>query len=106
MCFDTGGFRDGENDGPVTDEKLTGEQNGDVVWRLDMMAEVGSSPHNLANSSPVSYGDLVYVSTSNGQDESHVNIPSPRAPSIIAVNKKTGKVVWEDNSVEDRILHG
>jgi len=51
-------------------------------------------------------GDLIFVSTSNGQDESHVNIPSPRAPSVIALNKETGKLVWEDNSVEDRILHG
>jgi outer membrane protein assembly factor BamB len=52
------------------------------------------------------FGDLIYVSTSNGQDESHVHIPSPRAPSIIAINKNTGQLVWEDNSVEDRILHG
>ena len=71
-----------------------------------MMEEVGSQPHNMSNSSPVSYGDLIYVSTSNGQDESHVHIPSPRAPSIIAVNKQTGKLAWEDNSVGDRILHG
>ncbi len=106
VCLDTQGFRDKENDGLVTDEKLTGETNGDVVWRFDMIEEVGSLPHNLANSSPVSYGDLIYVSTSNGQDESHVNIPSPKAPAIIAVNKKTGKLVWEDNSVGDRILHG
>jgi outer membrane protein assembly factor BamB len=54
----------------------------------------------------VVWGDLLFVSTSNGQDESHVNIPSPRAPAIIAVNKNTGALVWEDNSVEDRILHG
>jgi outer membrane protein assembly factor BamB len=71
-----------------------------------MMEEVGSLPHNMANSSPVSFGDLIYVSTSNGQDESHVNIPSPKAPSIIAVSKTTGKLVWEDNSVFDKILHG
>ncbi len=77
-----------------------------VNWRFDMMEEVGSQPHNMSNSSPVSYGDLIYVSTSNGQDESHVHIPSPKAPSIIAVNKKTGKLMWEDNPVEDRILHG
>ena len=106
MCLDLNGFRDKENDGPVTDEKLTGETNADIVWKFDMIEEVGSLPHNLANSSPVMYGDLIYVSTSNGQDESHVNIPSPKAPAIIAVNKKTGKLVWEDNSVEDRILHG
>jgi outer membrane protein assembly factor BamB len=54
----------------------------------------------------VVYGDLIYLSTSNGQDESHVHIPSPQAPAIIALNKNTGKLVWEDNSVEDRILHG
>lgn len=105
-CVDIQGFRDNENDGPVTNETLTGATNADVVWAFDMMEEVGAYPHNLANSSPVAWGDLVYVSTSNGQDESHVNIPSPRAPSIIAVNKDSGKLVWEDNSVQDRILHG
>jgi outer membrane protein assembly factor BamB len=105
MCLDTLGFHDGKNDG-VQDEVRTGPNDGDVIWRFDMMDEVGSLPHNLANSSPVMYGDLIFVSTSNGQDESHVNIPSPKAPAIIAVNKNTGKLVWEDNSVGDRILHG
>src|SRR3989441_3668241 len=71
-----------------------------------MIEQVGSSPHNMSNSSPVSYGDLIFVSTSNGQDESHVHIPSPRAPSMVAVNKKTGKLVWEVNNVGERILHG
>src|SRR5256884_344177 len=106
VALDTQGFRDGKNDGPYVDEKLKGEKDADIIWKFDMMEEVGSLPHNMANSSPVSFGDLIYVSTSNGQDESHVNIPSPKAPSIIAVNKKTGKLVWEDNSVFDRILHG
>jgi outer membrane protein assembly factor BamB len=106
ICLDTEGFGDKENDGPFKEEKLTGEKDADIIWMFDMIEEVGSFPHNMANSSPVSYGDLIFVSTSNGQDESHVNIPSPKAPSIIAVNKKTGKLVWEDNSVEDRILHG
>jgi outer membrane protein assembly factor BamB len=83
-----------------------GNKHGKLIWKFDMMEEVGSMPHNMSNSSPVSYGDLIYVSTSNGQDESHVHIPSPRAPAVIAVNKNTGKLVWEDNSVGDRILHG
>jgi outer membrane protein assembly factor BamB len=83
-----------------------GNKHAKLIWKFDMMEEVGSQPHNMSNASPVSYGDLIYVSTSNGQDESHVHIPSPRAPAVIAVNKKTGKLVWEDNSVGDRILHG
>ena len=105
-CLDTKGFTDGENDGPMTNEKFTGKHDADAIWSFDMMEEVGTYPHNLANSSPVIMGDLVFVSTSNGNDESHVHIPSPRAPAIIAINKNTGKLVWEDNSVQDRILHG
>ena len=106
MCLDIEGFRDNENDGMVKDEKLTSQFDADVIWAFDMMELVGSYPHNLSNSSPVIWGDNVFVSTSNGQDESHVNIPSPRAPSIIALNKRTGELLWEDNSAEDRILHG
>ena len=106
ICLDLKGFTDGENDGPFKDEKLTGPKDADIIWEFDMIEEVGSHPHNLANSSPVSHGNLIYVSTSNGQDESHVNVPSPRAPSIIALDKNTGKLVWEDNSVGEKILHG
>ena len=106
VCLDTQGFRDNENDGPYKEEKLTGQFDADIVWKYDMMEEVGSQPHNMSNCSPVSFGDMIYICTSNGQDESHVNIPSPKAPALIAINKKTGKKVWEDNSVGDRILHG
>jgi outer membrane protein assembly factor BamB len=106
IAADIRGFHDNENDGAVKDEKLTGKHDPDFVWVFDMIEEVGAFPHNLSNSSPVAHGDLIYICTSNGQDESHVNVPSPRAPSIIALNRTTGKLVWEDNSVEDRILHG
>ncbi len=106
VCLDAKGFRDDENDGDVKDEKFKGKFDADVVWRFDMMEEVGNHPHNMANSSPVMWGDLILISTSNGQDESHVNVPSPKAPSMIAVNKKTGKLVWEVNEVKEKILHG
>ncbi len=106
IAADVEGFHDNENDGTYKDEKLTGKNDPDFVWVFDMMEEVGSFPHNLSNSSPVAHQNLLYVGTSNGQDESHVNIPSPKAPAIIAIDRATGKLVWEDNSVEDRILHG
>jgi outer membrane protein assembly factor BamB len=106
FCLDINGFRDNENDGPFTNETLKGQFDADVIWSFDMLEEVGSYPHNLSNSSPVVWGNLIYLSTSNGQDESHVHIPSPQAPSIVALDKNTGKLVWEDNSVQDRILHG
>ncbi len=71
-----------------------------------MIEKMGVFPHNLATSSPVVVGDLVYIVTSNGVDEAHLELPSPRSPSFIAVNKKTGEVIWEDNSPFDKILHG
>ena len=106
QCIDLEGFYDGENDGPYKDEVDTEKEDADIIWSLDMMDELGVFPHNLATSSPVLYGDKIFITTSNGVDEAHLEIPSPRAPSFLAVNKNTGKVVWEDNSPEDRILHG
>jgi outer membrane protein assembly factor BamB len=88
------------------DAKGDGKGGAKVLWRYDMMEEVGSQPHNMANSSPVSYENLLFICTSNGQDESHVNVPSPRAPSIIAIDKNSRKLVWEDNSVGEKVLHG
>ncbi len=105
MCLDTEGFRDGKNDG-VTDEEDTEKEDADVIWNLDMIEELGVFPHNLATSSPLVLGDLVFLLTSNGVDEAHLDLPSPRAPSFLAVNKKTGEVVWEDNTPFDGILHG
>ena len=83
-----------------------GNGNTKVIWKFDMMKEVGSDPRNMSNSSPVSYGDLVFAGTANGQDESQARVLSPRAPSMIAVNKNTGKLVWAVNNVGDRILNG
>jgi hypothetical protein len=59
-CVDVRGFHDGENDGPLTTEKLTGRNDADAILAFDMMEEVGTYPHNLANSSPVLWGDLLF----------------------------------------------
>ena len=106
VCVDTEGFHDGENDGPYTREEHTGKQHADIIWVYDMMEELGVSQHNLANSSPVPYKNLIFLTTSNGQDESHVNVPSPRSPALVAIDKTTGELIWEDNSVNGNILHG
>jgi len=106
MALDVEGFRDGENDGPFTDEEFTSEIDGDVIWKLDMYNDLGVFPHNMAATSPLIIGDMLYVNTSNGVDESHVNIPSPRSPSFLAINRLTGEIVWEDRSPGNNILHG
>ena len=106
MCLDVEGFLDGENDGPYTDEVDSEKQDADIIWTLDMIEDLGVFPHNLATSSPVIYEDHVFVLTSNGVDEAHLEIPSPRSPCFLALNKKTGEIVWENNEPFDQILHG
>ncbi len=106
IALDAKGFKDGENSGPFKDEKHFSEGDGDVLWKYDMIEELGVFPHNLATSSPLVVGDLVFVNTSNGTDESHINIPSPLSPSFLAINRKTGELVWENDAPGDRIPHG
>ena len=105
VCVDTEGLKDG-NAGPVTGEKSTSPIDGDVVWEYDMMAELDVFPHNLAVSSPLVVDGILYATTGNGVDEGHINIPSPQAPSFIALEAATGKLVWESNLPGDRIFHG
>ena len=104
-CLDTQGFGDGENDGPFREEVFKDSAAADIVWQLDMPA-LGVFPHEACNSDVLLLGDLLAVGTSNGQNEGHTRVPSPRAPSLIAVNKHLGEVVWRAIGPGDKVLHG
>ncbi len=83
------------------------KKDADVIWVYDMMGpQMGISQHNMCSCSVTSYGDLLFVNTSNGLDESHLNLPAPTAPSFICMNKNTGEVLWTDSSPGKNILHG
>jgi len=82
------------------------DTHGKVVWTYDMIKELGVWPHNKTASSPASYGGLVFAGTSNGRDENHTRVPAPKAPSIVAVDKNTGKLAWQANDAGDRVLDG
>lgn len=123
MCLTTDGLAK-ENVGPFKDEAKysvkgltiggkpappipSGPKDADIVWQYDMMDELGVFPHNASNCSILIVGDLLYVCTSNGQDWTHSNIPAPLAPSFIAMNKKTGELLGEDDAgISKRIFHG
>ncbi|HEX3997988.1 MAG TPA: PQQ-binding-like beta-propeller repeat protein [Pirellulales bacterium] len=77
-----------------------------VIWTLDMMKTLGVSQHNMAACSVTDAGDILFVNTGNGVDEAHIKLPSPFAPSFIAVDKNTGKVLWTDNTPGKNVLHG
>jgi outer membrane protein assembly factor BamB len=117
VCLDLNGQANG-NDGPFKDEgqymagpgkppvKVT-EKDADLIWKYDMMDELGVFPHNASNCSVTVLGDKVYTCTSNGLDWTHVNIPSPQSPSFVALDKKTGELVGEDDAnIGPHIKHG
>ena len=56
-----------------------GNGNAKIIWKFDMMEQVRSEPRYMSNSSPVSYGDLVFAGTANGQDQAQRHVPSPQA---------------------------
>jgi len=105
-CLDTRGFRDGENHGRYREELFQDSAAADIVWELDMCARLGVFPHEASNSEVLPVGDLLIVCTSNGQNEGHTRIPSPRAPSLIAVDKHSGEVVWRAIGPGQHVLHG
>ena len=62
---------------------------GNLLWSVDMMKRFGSVPRYMTSCSPTTAGDLLLSGTSNGVDTSD-RIPSPEAPSFIALDKRTG----------------
>jgi outer membrane protein assembly factor BamB len=108
MCVDLQGFHDKKNDGPYQDEKSTGLADGDVIWKIDMVKELGvfkrdASDFGNPTSSPIIYENLVYCVTGHGR----LDRDSPfnaDAPSFIAVHKHTGKVVWSSNEPGGNII--
>lgn len=97
---------------------LGGTQSGEarVLWIFDMQEKVGAFPCDAANGSPLIDGNLLYVQTSNGIDrnsfsnpekEKNRKFPAPDAPNIIALDKRTGRLVATDETrITDNLLHG
>ena len=68
---------------------------GDAAWSLDMVAEWGVFPKHMAASTPLALGEVVFAATSNGVTDDG-QAPAPGAPSFVAVERSTGRLVWSD----------
>jgi outer membrane protein assembly factor BamB len=117
LCLDAEGMANG-NDGPfkeeaefMTDGNAPDIQlqstDGDIIWRYDMIKEVPSRPQDASNCSVLLYKDGVFVCTSNGVDRSHTDVPFPDSPSLIVLDKHTGRLVAKDNEkIGRQLFHG
>ncbi len=102
VCVTTDGLAK-KNEGPFTDEEKyvgapVGSTDADIVWRYDMLNELGVIPHQQTSSSVLVVGDKLFVTTSNGTDFTDKHIPAPGAPALICLDKKTGKLLGEEKS--------
>ena len=117
LCLDRNGQADG-NDGPFLREKeyikvpedsryqLT-KADGDIIWQYNMLKELDVYPHDVCGSTPLLHGDYLYACTSNGQDDKHRYIVRPEAPSLIVLDKHTGKLAATDGElIGKRMFHG
>ncbi len=115
-CLDIQGMANG-NQGPYLDEsKHLALRNGpaeevtatdaDVLWLLDLPTAVGVHTHDAAHGNPLIDGPCLYVNTSNGVGDTHLKILAPDAPSLIALEKATGRLVAADGErIGPRIIH-
>lgn len=117
LCLDAHGMTNG-NDGPFQSEgahmtprnpgpELTpGPLDADIVWLFDLTSGAGIWSHDAAHSSILIHGDHLYLNTGTGVDNTHKRIRTPHAPSLVVLDKRTGKLLARDyEPIAPNIFH-
>lgn len=83
------------------------QSDANLAWVYDMVAGAGSWPHEASSSSVLQVGDVLYVGTANGKGSDHRTTPSPGGASLIALDKRSGKLLARDNAgIAPGVFHG
>lgn len=117
LCLDAQGMRNG-NDGPFQSEGahmtphdlspqlVPGPLDADILWLFDLTSGAGIWSHDAAHSSILIDGDYLYLNTGTGVDNTHKRIRTPDAPSLVVLDKKSGRLVARDHeSIAPNIFH-
>lgn len=124
VCLDARGLANG-NDGPFVDEgahmtpkpvdpvaalavtNLTpGPLDADIIWIFNLTTGAGIWSHDAAHSSILVRGDYLYLNTGTGVDNTHKKIRTPNAPSLVVLDKHTGRLVARDDEhIAPNIFH-
>jgi outer membrane protein assembly factor BamB len=130
-CLDVAGQANG-NDGPFTDERkvIAGgivdgwiepvdellPADGDVIWRYDIVEQLGVLLHDAYASTPLIVGDYIYLPTghrdgvrpSQGKwaGEAAEQFVPDALPALIVLDKRTGQLVATDNVRVPEVFHG
>ena len=121
MCLDAHGLANG-NDGPFRDERAhytprgenapaqplpePGPLDADILWSFDLTKEAGIWSHDGAHSSILIHGNHLYLNTGTGVDNTHRKIRTPEAPSLVVLDKRTGRyLARDDEHIAPAIFH-
>jgi outer membrane protein assembly factor BamB len=110
LCLDAHGMTNG-NDGPFRDEGAyltprgtnappqpitAGPLDADILWMFNLTAEAGIWSHDGAHSSILIHGNHLYLNSGTGVDNTHKKIRTPEAPSLVVLDKRTGRYLARD----------
>lgn len=121
LCLDAHGLANG-NDGPFRDERAhytprgenapaepmpePGPLDADILWSFDLTKEAGIWSHDGAHSSILIHGNHLYLNTGTGVDNTHRKIRTPDAPSLVVLDKRTGRyLARDDEHIAPTIFH-
>ena len=116
LCLDLNGQSNG-NDGVFQGENWyvapIGEfsypvtsKDADIIWSYDLRQQLGMCPHDSPHASILLDGDYLYLNTCNGVDYRHLESACLKAPSLIVLDKNTGKLLAQDDeNFAERIFH-
>ena len=77
-----------------------------TVWQFDLTSGAGIWSHDAAHSSILIQGDYLYLNSGTGVDNTHKRIRTPDAPSLVVLDKRTGRYVARDNEhIAPNIFH-
>lgn len=120
LCLDLRGLANG-NDGPFLDEGAymtprgtnspaqslqPGPLDADILWQFNLTTGAGIWSHDAAHSSILIRGDHLYLNSGTGVDNTHRKIRTPDAPSLVVLDKHTGRLLARENERNaPRIFH-
>ena len=124
LCLDAQGMANG-NDGSFQDEGahmtvkaldagasnpplnlVPGPLDADIIWLFDLPTGAGIWSHDAAHSSILIHGDYLYLNSGTGVDNTHKKIRTPDAPSLVVLDKRTGRLVARDyEHIAPNIFH-
>jgi outer membrane protein assembly factor BamB len=77
-----------------------------ILWKFDLTTGAGIWSHDAAHSSTLIHGDHLYLNTGTGVDNTHRHIRTPDAPSLVVLDKRTGRLLArEDEHIAPNIFH-